>query len=166
MKMTGTDGLTLPPEEPLTLSVNYDNSLSRISASNIFALKYAEGKWEKVSLTSADGTIIFPVVTEGPYSLAALKSASSIVPALVNKPNPFRSSTEIWADNPSNTSVIVEVFALTGEKVYGKTYAAANAAPAIWDGKDNAGFKLPDGMYELSVTASGKTMRKLLGIVR
>jgi len=166
VEMTGMAGTVITPDEALTLSVGYNNSLSRISASNIFAVVYVSDKWQKASDLSADGTISFPVLAEGPYSLAALRESSSAAPALVNKPNPLRNTTEIWADNPGSTSVIVEVFALTGEKVYGKTYPFPAAGFVRWDGKDNAGFKLPDGMYELSVTASGKTMRKLMGIVR
>ncbi|MEA2082278.1 MAG: kelch repeat-containing protein [Elusimicrobiota bacterium] len=165
VEMTGVNGSAITPGEALIFNAGYANSMSRISANNVFAVKYISGQWQKASPAPADGAISFPIMSEGPYALAALKGTLS-APALINKPNPLRSTTEIWADNPAGTPVIVEVFALTGEKVYGKTYPFPAAGFVSWDGKDNSGFKLPDGMYELSVTASGKTMKKLLGIVR
>ena len=112
------------------------------------------------------GDISFFASSVGPYALAAVKEAASLAPPLINKPNPFSATTEIWANNPSNTPVTVVIFALTGEKVYERVYTAAEASPVVWDGRDLAGFKLPDGMYHLSVTASGKEHGKLLGIIK
>jgi len=186
-------GNTLSPLKALKLTAGYtaDGDFSRISPDNVFALEYVSGQWTKMlsalgapplrmqhfsapsavrhgelSAAGPGGDISFFASSVGPYALAAVKEAASLAPPLVNKPNPFSATTEIWADNPSNTPVTVVIFALTGEKVYERVYTAAEASPVVWDGRDLAGFKLPDGMYHLSVTASGKEHGKLLGIIK
>jgi Zn-dependent metalloprotease len=78
-----------------------------------------------------------------------ISNSSSTVKLYQNYPNPFNSSTRIRYNLPENTSVMIKIFNLTGNKVRDlvDSYQAAGLNSATWDGTDNSSQLVQPGVY-------------------
>ena len=80
-------------------------------------------------------------------------------------PNPFNSTTTIRYNLPVPSFVALEIYNLLGQKV--RTVIAerklAGSHQANWDGKNDTGFDVPNGVYVYQMTAGHfKAMRKVV----
>lgn len=88
-----------------------------------------------------------------------------------NCPNPFKNCTEIEYTLPRNSQVKVIIYNIAGQRV--KTLIDANKKAGTyvvhWDGRDNRGEQVADGVYLYEIGAGDYSDRKkmiLLGGVR
>jgi hypothetical protein len=71
------------------------------------------------------------------------------------EPNPFIDNTTIRYELPKSTSVNISIYNLLGEEI--KTFVnrkqSKSSYTVIWDGKDNANRKVPNGIYFVTLHA-------------
>jgi hypothetical protein len=79
-----------------------------------------------------------------------------------NYPNPFSSYTTISYQLPSDCHVCLRIYNIAGELV--QTLRSKNQKPGqntvCWDGKDEAGKQLPNGVYFARLETSNKSVTK------
>jgi hypothetical protein len=87
---------------------------------------------------------------------------------LQNHPNPFRGSTEFRVGLPEAGSVTLEVFDVSGRRVWEQQIAelAAGWHSIPFDGNEQGGRNLPSGVYFCRVSALGVSQRLKLVIQR
>jgi flagellar hook assembly protein FlgD len=85
-----------------------------------------------------------------------------VVPAapggtLAVAPNPFNPSTTLRFDLAASGTVQAEICDLGGRVVRRLARGVMAAGPVVlaWDGRDDAGFPLPSGVYVARVTGAG-----------
>jgi hypothetical protein len=83
-----------------------------------------------------------------------------------NYPNPFNPTTTIEYDLPKSSSVRLEIYNITGQKVRTLTSGQASAGhqTIVWDGRDATGRSVSSGIYLYRLTAGEyvKTRKMLL----
>lgn len=82
-------------------------------------------------------------------------------------PNPFAAATAFALDLPQGVAVRAEVYGIRGNRV---RVLAAAAFPAgrhllAWDGRDDAGRRLPSGVYLLRVSAGELAAERKLVLI-
>jgi hypothetical protein len=90
--------------------------------------------------------------------------AWSVTPSL---PNPARSTTTLAWSMPEAGDVVVEVFDMAGRHVRDVLHGvqAAGAHTLVWDLRDDAGTRVPAGLYTLRLTAPGHTVRQRVAVL-
>jgi Tol biopolymer transport system component len=85
-----------------------------------------------------------------------------------NKPNPFRSKTNIRYAIPIECQVDLDIFDITGRIL--KTLVNNKQKPdyytITWDGRDNNGKRVSQGIYFYTLRADGKLMKKKMLLLR
>lgn len=85
-----------------------------------------------------------------------------------NYPNPFNNSTIIKFDVPEETSVMIAVYSVLGEKV--RTLIQGNQEighhTISWDGKNATGYSLPSGVYFVTLRTPHYTSTKKMILLR
>jgi subtilisin family serine protease len=100
-------------------------------------------------------TVIGPVARP-----AAAPAPAAAVPPLVVAPNPFRGSTRVHAPPGAR----VEVFDAAGRRVR-RLAADGSVGPRRWDGADDAGRPVPQGLYVVRARwAGGETRSRVVRI--
>ena len=73
-------------------------------------------------------------------------------------PNPFRNKITIEIPNTADSPQYLQIFDLTGRKVYEKQLSNNGQAESVistsWDGKDRSGKELPKGLYFIRVKST------------
>ncbi|MBN1129390.1 MAG: hypothetical protein JXA71_10405 [Chitinispirillaceae bacterium] len=85
-----------------------------------------------------------------------------------NFPNPFAAATTIEFSLPRPGAVTFEIVNAAGKRVriIDRTVRASGKSSVRWDGRDDAGKVLPDGLYVCRLTAAGMTVSRTLRIAR
>jgi subtilisin family serine protease len=85
-----------------------------------------------------------------------------------NSPNPFSSATRIEFSTPGKGTGSLQIFDATGRVV--RSFKAASAGSSrqsvLWDGTDDAGKRLANGVYFYELTWSGRSISKKMVIAR
>lgn len=83
------------------------------------------------------------------------------------RPNPFRNQAELRIDGQSGQSREMDVFDLLGRKIFSTVLQNENGlSHFIWDGHDQAGGKLPAGIYWAVVHNNTERVVKKLVLIR
>lgn len=87
-------------------------------------------------------------------------------PKVIAYPNPFKKSVRIRSECSSDEQAMLEVFNITGQKVYqSKATSSPNGYQEfLWDGKGAAGMECPSGIYLGRI--SSKTTLGLIQILK
>jgi hypothetical protein len=110
------------------------------------------------------------IKTDANGRLAVAESKTSLsrraVLSLACAPNPFSGSTKISlsAQVSGSVPVSLRVYDVQGRLV--RTIAASRISPTIWDGRDDAGRRLPSGTYLVHYVAAGKQVTARLVLQR
>lgn len=108
------------------------------------------------------------VTSEGttPTSVRVPSHSSLIVGSA--SPNPFSSTTFFDIDAREHSRIAVEVYDVTGTRVWDETFESAPRGPRrfSFDGRDDAGRLLPSGVYFYRVKAAGETVTRKMVIAR
>jgi hypothetical protein len=82
-------------------------------------------------------------------------------------PNPTAGSTRIQWEVARPVPVKVEVFTVSGRRVFSRTVPAAVGTGRLdWDGKDRHGRRMPSGVYLVAVRAGGEQLGKRTVVLR
>jgi len=83
-------------------------------------------------------------------------------------PNPFRASTSLSLESIGAARTQVTVYDPAGRRVAGLWDGrfGAGCRTVVWDGRDDAGQPLPDGIYFIRAQADGETMSRSVMRVR
>ncbi len=84
---------------------------------------------------------------------------------LASAPNPFRTSTVIRFQMPESGPAAVRIFSASGQlvRVLFEGHAAAGTNEQVWDGTNEAGERVPAGLYFTRVSAPGlKDSRRVI----
>ena len=134
------------------------------------AVRYASVRFEETgnpsnaftALTDSSGhyelSIVLTSVDPGPL----LPEAFALGP---NYPNPFSSSTSIPYELKTHSEVQVTVYDVLGQVVRGLVAGTqpGGTHEVLWDGRNNMGRKVANGIYLFSLRAGGKSQtRKML----
>ena len=90
-------------------------------------------------------------------------STSFIHPLILNiEPNPFTSHTAIRFSLPTQTNVSLSIYDVTGRliKVLVSDIKTAGEYFALWNGKDNQGLKVKNGIYFCSLKTNDKVITR------
>ena len=80
------------------------------------------------------------------------------------QPNPFSETTDITISaNRAANGLQLDIYTLTGKKVWSITGINAGRETVKWDGKDDKGRSLPKGIYFCQLTTADG---RLLGTVK
>jgi hypothetical protein len=141
------------------------------------AQTYRNGNWAAVTSTWGAGRSLFcgyAVESLGAseaslflhgfldWALGRASGVDDVVPAapggtLAVAPNPFNPSTTLRFDLAASGTVQAEICDLGGRVVRRLARGVMAAGPVVlaWDGRDDAGFPLPSGVYVARVTGAG-----------
>ena len=101
--------------------------------------------WESYSSVSHDGVAPTAILSVNAY------------------PSPFSTDLRIEVCSESKAPVSISIHNLRGQNV--RSFAASNAHPYTWDGKDNNGDFAPTGIYFIRATQNGKSsIRKVMRV--
>jgi agmatine deiminase len=83
-------------------------------------------------------------------------------------PNPFRDETRIMADMRSPSMVRMEILDMKGRMVKAlmNKHSAAFHEDISWDGSDESGSKVPEGIYLCRLTTSSQTVVRQIVVLR
>ncbi len=87
---------------------------------------------------------------------------------LQNYPNPFNPSTIIEYQLPNTGLVHIKIYDVTGSEVKSLLSEAQNTGThkIAWQGDNNAGQKVPSGMYVYNVTHNNSTISKKMLLLK
>jgi len=94
---------------------------------------------------------------------------SQAVRRLTNHPNPFNPATEIRFELLQPTAVQLDIVDLAGRRVrriYSRTYLEAGVQRVMWDGRDDAGGVVSDGVYLLNLEAGEERLSSKLTLLK
>ena len=122
-------------------------------------------RWYKIEQIDKDGTVTF----YGPIDAKQL-SPSNIpkdLALLQNYPNPFNPTTEISYQLPEESTALIKIYNLLGEKL--RTLVdqkqSAGTHTVTWNGRDDNGQRLGSGIYFYKlVTGKQVKIRKMLKV--
>jgi len=80
-------------------------------------------------------------------------------PAPIVTPNPFRHNTVIRLANPQKTTTTLNIYNSLGIRV---NSLVTKAEQIVWNGKDNCGKRLPEGIYFLKLASDKENITKLI----
>ena len=85
-----------------------------------------------------------------------------------NYPNPFNPETQITYELAANGKVVLNIYNLVGQKV--RTLVNSSEGPGIkkvtWDGRNNAGQRVPSGLYIYQIQAGAFIESKKMVLLR
>jgi hypothetical protein len=110
-----------------------------------------------------DGTLGAPDDGRAPDGVAPL--VWSVTPP---QPNPTRTALTLAWTMPEAGDIAVEVFDAAGRRVRDVVHAerAAGAHTLAWDLRDEAGRRVPAGIYTLRLAAPGHTVRQRVAVLQ
>ncbi len=120
-----------------------------VDASNLPALLYYDGTQGK--LRSATGRAGTTGVPERPPADLGLR------PSIRARSNPFRDACTLTLTLPASGPLSLEVFDTTGRRVrrIGDSYHDQGSGSLVWDGRDDAGREVANGLYFLRLLTPG-----------
>jgi photosystem II stability/assembly factor-like uncharacterized protein len=85
-----------------------------------------------------------------------------------NYPNPFNPETRIRYELPQSSRVVLKVFNMLGQEVraLANEFRPAGSYEVSWDGRDNAGQRMPSGMYLYRIEAEGLVQTKKMVLLQ
>ena len=97
-----------------------------------------------------------PSVLPSEYSLAQ------------NYPNPFNPETRIRYSLSQSSRVVLKIFNMLGQEVRTllDEHKPAGSFEVSWDGKNDAGQRVPSGVYLYQIHAQGKVMTKKMTLLQ
>ncbi len=124
--------------------------------------------------TAADPADVYVLVARHPYaahSVAGTITATTGIASLALGPvwpNPVRGEGTIAFALPRAGTASLKVFDVRGRCVRTLVDGAVTAGEnvALWDGRDDAGHVLPDGVYVYRLQTAGTTLTRKLLVVR
>jgi hypothetical protein len=83
-------------------------------------------------------------------------------------PNPFSSTTTVMFDLPGGSGFNAEVFDIRGQRIRSLARAEVAAGPRTlsWDGRDEAGLKVADGVYFFRLETGGMSLTKKMVLIK
>jgi hypothetical protein len=113
-----------------------------------------------------DGTINYSGVEEGRINGSVAGIAVNSLAQ--NSPNPFNQNTEISFTVAESGAVNVEIIDIYGKVV--RTFAvdakSGDASSVTWNGLDEAGVQMPNGVYVYKLTGQGFSLSKKMTLIR
>ncbi|MCP4293879.1 MAG: T9SS type A sorting domain-containing protein [bacterium] len=88
---------------------------------------------------------------------------------LGNSPNPFNPRTNISFELPSESSVFLEIFDVTGRRVcrlVNGEYFGAGSHLVTWNGNDDEGHAQSSGIYLYQIQSAGQSFRGKMAMIR
>lgn len=85
-----------------------------------------------------------------------------------NVPNPFNPETVIGFELESPTRAVLEVFGVDGKRVRNLRDATFGVGPheVVWDGRDDAGLRVPSGTYYYQLRAGGQAATRAMVLLK
>jgi hypothetical protein len=79
-----------------------------------------------------------------------------------NYPNPFNPETRIRYELPQSSRVALKIFNMLGQEVRTlvNEFKSAGSFDVLWDGKDNSGQRMPNGVYLYRIETDGLVQSK------
>lgn len=113
-----------------------------------------------------DGTINYTGVKEGRINSAASRGAVNSLAQ--NSPNPFNQNTEISFSVAQSGTVNLDIIDIYGNVVrsFAVDATMANGNSVVWNGLDNTGTQVPNGVYVYKLSGNGFTLSKKLTVMR
>jgi hypothetical protein len=113
-----------------------------------------------------------PSTSTGIVVLAPISSVDEVVPQALTVvscyPNPFNPSTTILLDIPISQPVEAVIYNLKGQRVFSVHSGALSAGEhrIVWNGIDDRGSALSNGVYLLRVSTASGTINKKLSLMK
>lgn len=85
-----------------------------------------------------------------------------------NYPNPFYSNTNISYQLEKSGGIILNIYNLCGQLVKKLVHSRETVGKhsIVWDGRDESGKKVPDGIYFCELITEGKSIVKKMLFLR
>jgi hypothetical protein len=115
------------------------------------------------------GVLCEPTLCDGSAGVpGALVTDPGEIGILPNLPNPFSHSTQIRFVLPSNSAASLDIYDASGRRVRHLLdgVVPAGTGPVIWDGRDDTGRPLPQGLYFACLVGSRSTHSRPIVLVR
>jgi hypothetical protein len=128
---------------------------------------YSLTQFDSRRVLAASSNGLYLLAWEGPVGVKEVREIPKGFSLSQNYPNPFNPTTTIKFGLPKASPVTLEIYNILGERVR-TLLKAENFEPGYWtvnwDGKDNAGFSLPSGIYFYRIVAGEfvKTMKMVM----
>jgi hypothetical protein len=116
------------------------------------------GGWAPSRHAAIHDICIRALVQAGP-GIEEVLTPSLYIPPMAVAPNPFRAKTVINFANPQRKTMTFDIYNATGIRV--KTFTT-KTEQVIWDGKDDSGKRLSDGVYFLKLEGGKENIEKLI----
>jgi len=88
-----------------------------------------------------------------------------LINSLTVHPNPFKARTVIRFAHPNNTNTIIQIYNVAGELI--KDYHVPPAVnEIIWNGKDNNGNEVPNGIYICNLKTADNIERSKIMLIK
>jgi hypothetical protein len=145
----------------LIWKLKVDNTQNQLG-SYLIEVKVTNGKG-----LSANG--IFNIKTDKQTSITRpTVSKSSDFVLLQNYPNPFNDNTSISYKLSKSSNVTLEIININGERVYslGNKYQEAGVYSVDWNGTDQNGDRLPNGIYYYRLTTDINVLSKKMIFIK
>lgn len=140
-------------------------------------------RWELVAaaplLSKTDKTLTMRLAGTGIITLAGALAPASKISSLVNFPNPFKAGTEVTRIKyvlTEDTEVTASVYSLLGNLVSKKSFARGSEGgkgqatglsnEISWDGKNDNGELVANGMYILEIRADSEKQIRKIGVIK
>jgi hypothetical protein len=154
-----------PPTPAYFLTTTPDTTLTDSSADPARRFYYMVTSVDSHENESAPSNEAFADIVTGVEDRVPTVTTFAVLP---NSPNPFGAATEIRFGLPRDSDVTLDVYDISGRRVFEKRL---ETAPAGWrsirfEGRDRNGRLLPSGVYFYKLTAAGVTQTRKMVITR
>ncbi len=103
------------------------------------------------------------VITTDPIGVGDMFTADQYLTA---GPNPIQGSTQIAYASGRLAPVTLDVLDVRGRRIRELVTSAANAGQVIWDGRDDQGQLVPQGLYVLRMRSGKDLLLRKVSVVR
>jgi hypothetical protein len=164
IRVMATDSLTWPPDSTGSIGIN-DSAY----AINVRPMVTYSTALPGVAYGGAAGVNVY---YDNVWYVGAEEKATRTrgleFGLLQNRPNPFSDQTTIHFTLPINTEVSVKVYDVSGRLVRTLVSAKKNAGihAAIWDGRDDSGALVSNGVYFYRLSSDSGIETRKLNLVR
>jgi hypothetical protein len=160
-----------------------DNTLVKKENLNVGYLDAAKNQWEisksLAALNDSNKSISVTLNSIGLVTMLAATNPTSAISSVINYPNPFaagKQSTRIRYVLIKDDDVTTSIYTLIGGLVLRKTYSSGTEGAKgqvsgytneiTWDGKNDSGQIVANGMYILEIKTGSERFIRKIGVVK